>query len=45
MDYSEIMQNLKKETAFDLYRLQVAITQELESPQRTRKIRKHLKIG
>lgn len=45
MDYSEIIERLKEASSFDLHRLQVAINQQLESPQRTEEIRRRLKLG
>ncbi|OQX61861.1 MAG: hypothetical protein B5M51_06890 [Anaerolinea sp. 4484_236] len=45
MDYSEIIEILKEASSFDLHRLQVAINQQLESPQRTEEIRRRLKLG
>ncbi len=43
MNFSEITKNLKDASAFDLYRLRVAILQELESPRRTKELRKKLR--
>lgn len=45
MDYSNILQELNKASAFDLYRLRVAIDQQLENPQRLAEIKKHLRPG
>ena len=43
MNYSEIIKGLKNASAFDLYRLRVAIDQELESPPRTKETRQRLR--
>ena len=43
MNYSEILKSLKNASAFDLYRLRVAISQELETPRRTKETRQRLK--
>ncbi len=45
MDYSHILQALQQATSFDLYRLKVAIDQQLENPQRTTAMRNRLKPG
>jgi len=45
MDYTQIIENLKKASSFDLYRLQVAISHELESPQRTQATKNRLRLG
>jgi hypothetical protein len=45
MDYSKILKELNKASLFDLYRLKVAINQQLENPQRLSKIKKCLKPG
>ena len=45
MDYNQIIENLKKTSSFDLYRLQVAISHELESAQRTQAIKNCLRPG
>ena len=34
MDYTHLLNELNKATAFDLYRLHVAIGNELENPRR-----------
>lgn len=45
MDYSRIIENLKQESLFDLYRLSIAINHQLENPQRVAEIKKRLKPG
>lgn len=45
MDYSKILEELNKASSFDLYRLKVAINQQLENPQRLSEIKKCLKPG
>ena len=45
MDYSSILEELNKASTFDLYRLRVAIVQQLESPQRLAEIKRCLKPG
>ena len=45
MDYSNILEELNKASTFDLYRLRVAIDQQLESPQRLSAIKRYLKPG
>ncbi|MCP4406763.1 MAG: hypothetical protein GY807_03215 [Gammaproteobacteria bacterium] len=43
MDYSKILEALNEASLFDLYRLQAAINQQLEAPDRLRAVKKHLK--
>lgn len=43
MDYSKIIEELNKASSFDLYRLKVAIDQQLENPRRLSEIKKFLK--
>lgn len=45
MDYSKIIEELKQESLFDLYRLSVAINQILENPRRLSEIKKSLRSG
>ncbi len=45
MDYSKILAELNSASLFDLYRLRVAINQQLEDPQRLSKIKRCLKPG
>ena len=45
MDYSKIVEELKKASLFDLYRLQVAIGHQLENPKRLQEIKKRIKVG
>ncbi len=45
MDYSKIIEELKKESSFNLYRLRVAIDQQLENPLRLYEIKKSVRIG
>jgi hypothetical protein len=45
MDYSTILEELNKASAFDLYRLRVAIDRQLESPQRLDEIKSCLQPG
>ena len=43
MDYSRSIEELKQASLFDLYRLQVAISHQLENPQRVQEIKSQLK--
>ncbi len=45
MDYSRIIKDLKQASLFDLYRLSIAINQQLENPQRVDEIKKRLHLG
>ena len=45
MDYSRIINDLKQASLFDLYRLGIAINQQLENPQRVDEIKKRLYPG
>ena len=45
MDYSRIIEELKQASLFDLYRLQAAISHQLENPQRIQEIKSRLKLG
>lgn len=45
MDYTHLLNELNKATSFDLYRLHVAIANELESPKRILSIKQKLQIG
>jgi len=45
MDYSKILAELNNASLFDLYRLKVAINQQLENPQRLSEIKKCLNPG
>ncbi len=45
MDYSKIIEELKQASLFDLYRLSVAINQQMENPRRISEIKKCLKPG
>jgi hypothetical protein len=45
MDYTQLLQALEQASAFDLYRLRVAIDKALDDPQRTQAVRKHLRLG
>jgi len=45
MDYSRIIEELKQASLFDLYRLRVAISHQLENPQCIQEIRSRLKLG
>jgi len=45
MDYSKILQELEKASLFDLYRLSIAIEDELRNPQRIIDIKQSLRIG
>lgn len=45
MDYSKIIEELNNASSFDLYRLKVAINQQLENPHRLSEIKKCLKPG
>ncbi len=45
MDYSKLIDELKQASLFDLYRLRVAITHQLENPQRINEIKSRLRLG
>ncbi|WP_339135740.1 MAG: hypothetical protein WGN25_18760 [Candidatus Electrothrix sp. GW3-4] len=45
MDYSSILEELSKASTFDLYRLSIAINQQLENPQRLDEIKRYLQPG
>jgi len=45
MDYSKLVEELKQASLFDLYRLDVAITHQLENPQRIKEIKSRLRLG
>ena len=45
MNYSKILQELEAASLFDLFRLNVAINDELKNPQKIRKIKQSLRIG
>jgi hypothetical protein len=45
MDFSAMMDDLEDASLFDLYRLQSAISIELENPERIRKIKRLIKVG
>ncbi len=45
MNYSETINSINNASAFDLYRLRVAITQMLDDPERIRKVRENLRVG
>lgn len=45
MDYSRIIEESRQASLFDLYRLQVAISHQLENPQRVQEIKSQLKPG
>jgi len=45
MDYTHLLTELNKANAFDLYRLHVAIGNELDNPKRISDIKQKLKIG
>jgi hypothetical protein len=45
MDYTQVLNELSKSTSFDLNRLRVAISKELENPKRIASIKKKLRIG
>ncbi|MBT8339490.1 MAG: hypothetical protein HKP58_11970 [Desulfatitalea sp.] len=45
MDDSNILQALNKASSFDLFRLKVAIDQQLENPYRLSEIKKSLRLG
>ena len=45
MDYSRIIEDLQQASLFDLYRLRVAISHQLENPQPVREIKSQLKPG
>lgn len=45
MDYSKLVEELKQASLFDLHRLRVAITHQLENPQRLEEIKSRLRLG
>ena len=45
MDYTHLLNELNKATSFDLYRLHVAIGNEIENPKRILSIKQKLRIG
>jgi hypothetical protein len=45
MDYTEILSALKSANLFDLYRLQVAIQNEMEDPEKIAVLRKMIRLG
>lgn len=45
MNYSEIMNQLKTASLFDLFRLTNAISNELENPERIKAVKQSFKIG
>ena len=45
MNYTDVINTLKKATLFDLYRLSVAIRHEMENPARIQQVRQSFKIG
>ena len=45
MNYSDILKSLQQASSFDLYRLKVAISHQLELPDRIRAIREQLHVG
>jgi len=45
MDYSKILQELEDASLFDLYRLSVAIENEIKNPQKIEKVKQSLRIG
>jgi SAM-dependent methyltransferase len=45
MDYDKIAAELKDASTFDLYRLQLLVTHELENPRRTQEIKDRLRPG
>ncbi len=44
MDYSKILQELEEASLFDLYRLSVAIDDEINNPQRIKKVKQSLRL-
>ncbi|MCP4475139.1 MAG: hypothetical protein GY821_11370 [Gammaproteobacteria bacterium] len=45
MDYTELFDQLKQASLFDLYRLSIAINQSLDDPKALRAIRQQLHVG
>ena len=45
MDYTRLLNELNEATLFDLYRLRVAISNELENPQRLLALKQQLHLG
>lgn len=45
MDYSNLIEELKEASLFDLHRLRVAITHQLENPQRINEVKRRLRLG
>ena len=45
MDFTEVMQLLKNASPYDLYRIKVAIQNEIEKPEHIRAMRKCFAVG
>lgn len=45
MDYTEVFNQIKKASLFDLYRLNVSIRNEMENPERIKQLRQAFKEG
>ncbi|HSW71054.1 MAG TPA: hypothetical protein VLH77_03640 [Gammaproteobacteria bacterium] len=45
MNYTEVLNVIKNASLFDLYRLECAISNELESPERIKKLREKFRVG
>lgn len=45
MDFTAIIAELENASLFDLYRLQSAISRELDNPERIQKVRRLIKVG
>ena len=45
MDYSQILHELRAASLFDLYRLRVAIDQQLDNPDRLQEVKRRLRPG
>src|SRR3990167_785708 len=45
MNYSEVLNSIRNASLFDLYRLKIAIANELENPARIKKLREKFKEG
>ena len=45
MNYTHLVQELNSATTFDLYRLHVAIGNELKNPKRILSIKRNLRVG
>lgn len=45
MDYSKVLEEINQASLFDLYRLMIAVDQQLDNPERIERIKQRLKPG